>query len=189
MLQFLFPDAKDPLEKAKDDRENENSENNNNPKYVALLEVRLIWISLLNTMIRDLTNKSTKLSTNALCCHGNMKWSWIPFICNLYIFPLISARNIFSINGMTMILKIMSVWRQTHYDINDKNNTVNFWYLNLHKCHYSIYKDDKTTSIRLHFFCLTLSTVCFKLMRIDCKHDLRLQVSVSYQLKGYDNTY
>jgi hypothetical protein len=42
LLQFLFPDAKDPLEKAKDDRENENSENNNNPKYVALLEVRLI---------------------------------------------------------------------------------------------------------------------------------------------------
>ena len=81
----------------------------------------------------------------------------------------------------------LSVWRQTHYNINDKNNTVNFWYLSLHNCHYSIYTDDKTASIRLHLFCLTLSTVCFKLMRIDCKHDLRLQVS--YQLKGYDNTY
>ena len=44
LLQFLFPDAKDPLEKAKDDKETENSENNNNPKFEALLEVRLILI-------------------------------------------------------------------------------------------------------------------------------------------------
>jgi hypothetical protein len=148
-----------------------------------LLEVRLIWISLLNTMIKDLINEFTKLSTNSLCCHGNVTWSWIAF--NLYIFPLISPRNIFSINGMTMILKMICQCDVKYIITLMIKTIVNFWYLSLHNCHYSIYTHDKTTSVRLHYFCLTLSTVCFKLMRI--KHDLRLQVS--YQLKGYDNTY
>jgi hypothetical protein len=37
--------------------------------------------------------------------------------CNLHIFPLIST---------TDIEKYRSVWRQTYYDITDKNNKVSF---------------------------------------------------------------
>jgi hypothetical protein len=47
------------------------------------------------------------------------------FASNIYILYLISRRDIFSINGLTMILKFIGQHRrQPHYDITDKNNNV-----------------------------------------------------------------
>jgi len=37
---------------------------------------------------------------------------------------LISLSDIVSINELWLVLEIMSVWRQTHYDVTEKNPTM-----------------------------------------------------------------
>jgi hypothetical protein len=53
-------------------------------------------------------------------------------ITKLDIFALISPSDIVSINQQTYTENYLSVWRQTHYDVTDKNNNISYESLNIH---------------------------------------------------------
>ena len=59
------------------------------------------------------------------CTKNNETTTFNNIIGYLCIFPFISPRVIFSINRLTLILKIIG-WCDVHYDVTDKNNNANF---------------------------------------------------------------
>ena len=72
----------------------------------------------------------------------------IVIICNIYIFSLISPRDIFSINGITLLLNIINQCDIKQFDATNKNNNVGFEGFDIH---YHLYNNwfNQTQLVRL----------------------------------------
>ena len=95
------------------------------------------------------------------------------FICNLYIFPLISLSDIVSITKLTDTENYWSVWHQTYDDFTDKNNSFEGFNIHYHYYHNSFYQthcdanDDVCLGLhncRYSIYLYILIILCYQVM-------------------------